>query len=70
MGQFESLLGERRSRRVACRRSGHETRTIRSPLTEWTARPVGRLGRPLLGEIEAYLEFFAIAHTEGRPDAR
>ncbi len=37
-------------------------------LTEWTARPVGRLGRPLLLEIEAYLQFFGIAH--GRDERR
>ena len=28
---------------------------------EWTASPPGRLGRRLLGEIEPYLAFFAVA---------
>jgi hypothetical protein len=28
---------------------------------EWADRPLGRLGRRLLPEIEAYAEFFAIA---------
>jgi hypothetical protein len=31
--------------------------------SEWTARPPGRLGRPLLGEIEPYLDFFATARS-------
>jgi hypothetical protein len=37
-----------------------------SPLTEWTSRPPGRLGKRLLDEIEAYLEFFAIAREDDR----
>ncbi len=32
---------------------------------ELTANPPGRLGRRLLPEIEAYLEFFAIARGSG-----
>jgi hypothetical protein len=66
MGQFESLLWERRPRRVVRHRApvrpalGHGG----NPLTEWTARPLGRLGRPLLVEIETYLEFFAIARAD------
>jgi hypothetical protein len=35
-----------------------------NPLMEWTARPLGRLGRPLLVEVETYLEFFAIARAD------
>ena len=31
---------------------------------EWTAAGVGRLGRRLLAEVEAYLAFFAIARAE------
>ena len=38
-------------------------------LTEWTARPLGRLGRPLVAEIESYLTFFSIARTEAGPDS-
>jgi hypothetical protein len=30
---------------------------------EWTAAPPGRLGRRLLADVEAYLEFFAIARS-------
>jgi hypothetical protein len=30
---------------------------------EWTAPPLGRFGRPLLAEVESYLEFFAIARA-------
>ena len=37
-------------------------------MTEWTARPLGRLGRPLLAEIESYLHFFSIAQDETGPD--
>jgi hypothetical protein len=32
-------------------------------VAEWQERPLGRLGRRLLPEIEAYLEFFAIARS-------
>ena len=65
MGQFESLLWERRSSRVGCRPRPQATAQLHaSPLAEWTARPVGSLGRPLVAEIEAYLEFFALARTE------
>jgi hypothetical protein len=35
---------------------------LESLAAEWTARPLGRLGRRLLPEIERYTEFFAIAH--------
>jgi hypothetical protein len=31
---------------------------------EWHERPLGRLGRRLLPEIETYLEFFAIARAK------
>jgi hypothetical protein len=42
-----------------------------TPLAEWTARPVGRLGRPLVAEIEAYLDFFALAQAlDADPTAR
>jgi len=33
-------------------------------LAEWSERPLGRLGRRLLPEIELYLEFFAIARAD------
>jgi hypothetical protein len=32
-------------------------------VAEWQERPLGRLGRRLLPEIETYLEFFAIARS-------
>jgi hypothetical protein len=32
-------------------------------IAEWQERPLGRLGRRLLPEIETYLEFFAIARA-------
>jgi hypothetical protein len=37
---------------------------------EWTAMPLGRLGRRLFADVEPYLEFFAIAGAdrEGRPE--
>jgi len=66
MGQFESLLWERSSARAGRYRSRTSlARRETNPLAEWTARPLGRLGRPLLLEIESYLEFFAIARTDG-----
>jgi hypothetical protein len=40
---------------------GAVTADLRS--AEWSARPLGRLGRPLLSEIERYLEFYAIARA-------
>jgi hypothetical protein len=40
---------------------------VTSPLTEWTARPLGRLGRPLVAEVEMYLQFFALVREE--PDS-
>jgi hypothetical protein len=65
VGQFESLLWESRPRRLMRYRSGRRVvGSVPNPLTEWTAGPVGRLGRPLLVEIEAYLEFFAIARSD------
>jgi hypothetical protein len=65
VGQFESLLWESRPRRLLRHRSGMRVvGSVPNPLTEWTAGPVGRLGRPLLFEIEAYLEFFAIARSD------
>jgi hypothetical protein len=64
MGQFESLLWERRVSRAGRGAKSHGSVDLgTSPLAEWTARPVGRLGRPLMAEIEAYLEFFALAHA-------
>jgi hypothetical protein len=30
---------------------------------EWTAAPLGRLGRRLLADVDPYLEFFAIARA-------
>jgi hypothetical protein len=30
---------------------------------EWTAVPLGRLGRRLLADVDPYLEFFAIARA-------
>jgi hypothetical protein len=32
-------------------------------VAEWQERPLGRLGRRLLPEVELYLEFFAIARN-------
>lgn len=29
--------------------------------SEWTPRPLGRLGRRLFADVDPYLEFFAIA---------
>jgi hypothetical protein len=65
VGEFESLLWERRASRVERRPRPQGTAELcASPLAEWTAQPVGRLGRPLVAEIETYLEFFALARTD------
>jgi hypothetical protein len=65
MGQFESLLWERRAGRRGRRTRPRATaRSVTSPLSEWTARPLGRLGRPLVAEVETYLQFFALLHDE------
>jgi len=32
------------------------------PQSEFGGHPPGRLGRPLVAEIDAYLNFFALAH--------
>jgi hypothetical protein len=65
----ESLTEVRR--RASRQPAGVEVRRSSGPgaLTEWTARPLGRLGRPLLVEIETYLSFFSIARAEAEPDA-
>lgn len=64
MGQFESLLWEHRTRRsVHYRHTKARACWDGSPLMEWTSRPLGRLGRPLITEIESYLEFYAIARA-------
>ena len=66
MTQFEPLLWERNRRRPRTRIGG-STRSAIDPRTEFTGRPLGRLGRPLLSEVETYLEFFALVR-EPVPD--
>jgi hypothetical protein len=64
VGQFESVLWDRPVRRAPSRRAGPLAVSYQGELMiEWTAQPLGRWGRPLLGEIETYLAFFAIART-------
>lgn len=66
MAHFEPLLWEQVSGRALRPSCASPDRRDDNPLTEWTARPLGRLGRPLLAEIEAYLEFFTIARAPAR----
>ena len=66
MTQFEPLLWEHHIRRPRTR-IGASTRSAIDPRTEFTGRPLGKLGRPLLAEAETYLEFFALAR-EPVPD--
>jgi hypothetical protein len=66
MTQFEPLLWERRIRRQRTRFGGATGSTI-DPRTEFTDRPLGKLGQPLLTEVETYLAFFALAR-EPVPD--
>ena len=67
MAQFESLLWERLPRRIARTRIAGRASSAAATddRSEWTARPIGRLGRPLLREIETYLDFFALAREVG-----
>jgi len=60
MAQFEPLLWERHTRRHRARVRGSSRPAI-DGRCEFTARPLGRLGRPLVAEAEAYLAFFALA---------
>ena len=65
----ESLIG---THRPAPRQpTGASWRRSSTPgsLAEWTARPLGRLGRPLVAEIETYLMFFSIARAEAGRDS-
>jgi hypothetical protein len=39
-------------------------------LTEWTARPLGRLGRLLLSDVDTYLAFWAIVGSDGADTGR
>ena len=64
MAQFESLLWERRQRRVSRARTPVTRQPKVDAQAEFTASPPGRLGRPLLAEIETYLEFFALARED------
>jgi hypothetical protein len=38
------------------------------PATEFAGRPLGRLGRPLLEEVETYLAFYAHAREHAGED--
>ena len=69
MHGHESLIGVRRPAPI--RPAGDDVRRTGRPgsLTEWTARPLGRLGRPLVAEIEAYLSFFSIARADATRDS-
>jgi hypothetical protein len=65
----ESLVGTHRP--APRHTTGVGTRRSSGPgsLAEWTARPLGRLGRPLVAEIETYLMFFSIARAEAGRDS-
>ena len=69
MGKHDSLVGARRPSPRG--RPGFATApsSRHDSLTEWTARPLGRLGRPLVAEIESYLHFFSIARADTGRDA-
>jgi hypothetical protein len=53
--RLRQLDGDR-ARVWVCSREAEEARR-----SEWTPRPLGRLGRRLFAELDPYLEFFAIA---------
>ncbi len=70
MARHQSLLRPARQHRIQWFGTATPVGGSPDPLAEWTARPVGRLGRPLLVEIETYLNFFAIARAEAEPHER
>jgi hypothetical protein len=61
MAQFEPLLWDRRPRRARRLRSYAQSSSPIDPGSEFEDRPLGRLGRRLLSDVEDYLEFFALA---------
>jgi hypothetical protein len=63
MAHFESLLWEHHPRKLAHARARRRAPapSVEDDQSEWTASPVGSLGRPLLREVTLYLEFFALA---------
>jgi hypothetical protein len=63
MAQFEPLLWERHVRQPRTRFAA-VSRTPIDPASEFAALPLGRLGRPLLDEVETYLAFFAVAREK------
>jgi hypothetical protein len=68
MGQFDYALRQPPPHPLGARvRPKGAPSRAHDPLTEWTARPLGRLGTALVAEIETYLEFFAIVHDDARP---
>jgi hypothetical protein len=55
-------FSRRQAMQPGARRSSLNAGEARRALaSEWTAAPLGRLGRCLLADIEPYLEFFALA---------
>ena len=64
MRSHESLIGTRRPGQREPTGVEWGTQSTTGSLTEWTARPLGRLGRPLVAEIETYLAFFSIARDD------
>jgi len=65
----ESLMGMRRPAPRRPADAGAQSSGRPGSLAEWTARPLGRLGRPLVAEIETYLTFFSIARAEAGRDS-
>ena len=61
MARFESLVWERRAPRPRTYIPDLGRLPI-DPQSEFGGHPPGRLGRPLVAEIDAYLDFFALAH--------
>ena len=66
MAQFEPLIWERRTRRIRRPRLPAAGVPPIDPLVEFAGRPLGRLGRHLLSEVDLYLAFFALAQ---QPDS-
>jgi hypothetical protein len=67
MAQFEYLLWEPHPRRPRTRLVDPRRPAV-DPATEFAGRPLGRLGRPLLEEVETYLAFYAHAREHAGDD--
>ena len=63
MAHFEPLLWEKHPRPLRRGRVASAAAQAIDPSSEFAARPLGKLGRRLLADVDVYLQFFAAART-------